>query len=353
MASTVRLLLAQNYLKGLAFTWVLSLASALGMRLRRRFGRGEAQAVLSVDNRIRLHSRVQQGRDGFLFHRDHDALDQLTGRIAFASRQIDVWIEAIRARAAWCDAHGAALRVLIIPEKHVVYAEHLPRLTRVAAVRPVTQLLEALPADLRAKVSYPVQALRAASLRRPTFQKTDTHWTSFGAFTAYRILADSLASEVPLETVKEGELTWKERSVVGDLGVRFERERGETIAIAEPVSTYRLVWQNHNFGRGAIHVFENERRDLPRCVLFRDSFSNALIPFLIRGFSRIVAVSSLSCHYDLLEQERPDVVLFAIIERFLATFGTGEEIELPKDATLASFADATGTALSDIPPPPD
>lgn len=352
MSSTYRWLLVQGYLSGVFVTRLLPIASAFALNLRKRFGKGEVQAFASFDSRIRLQHLVLVGRDGFLFHRDHDALDQLMGRITFGRRQIAVWIDALAARAAWCDAHGTRMRALIIPEKHVVYPDKLPRLVRVAADRPVAQLLGAVPPALAAKVLYPVDALRQASAREKTFQKTDTHWTSFGAFVAYRALVDSLESDLPLESVREDELTWKERPVVGDLGVRFDRERGETIAVAEPVTAYKLVYQNHNFGRGAIHVFENERRDLPRCVLFRDSFSNALIPFLMRGFSRIVAVSSLSCHYDLLEQERPDVVLFVVIERFLATFGTGDTIELPEDAARTPFATYTGTALSDIPAPP-
>ncbi len=353
MRSAVHRLLVQGYLGGLIFPRLLSAASTLMRRLERRFGRGEARAFISYDNRIRLQFMVLQGRDGFLFHRDHDALDQMAGRIAFVPRQVAVWVEALRARAAWCEANGAVMRVLVAPEKHVIYADKLPRLIRVADARPVAQLLEALPPDLDGKVLYPVEALRAASLRRPTFQKTDTHWTSFGAFTAYRALVDSFEPEYPLETAEEEELTWKERAVMGDLGVRFEREIGETVAVADPVAAYRLVWQNHNFGRGAIHVFENERRDLPRCVLFRDSFSNALIPFLMRGFSRIVAVSSMTCHYDLLDQERPDVVLFAVVERFLATFGNGRTIQLPRDAAHVPFEEETGTPLSTIPGPPD
>ncbi len=322
------------------------------MKLRTLRNDREVEAVAPFNSRIQFQHVPLKGRDDFLFHRDHDALDQLTAGLILRQRQIDVWIAALEGRLAWCDAHGSAMRFLIIPEKHVVYEHKLPRLVHVSPQRAAMQLLAAFGGELSARTFYPVEALRAASRIKPTFFKTDTHWNAYGAFIAYQALAASLEPEVALETVREGELVWKERPYVGDLGVRFNRERGETMVTAEPTVTYRLTFQNHKFSRGAVHVYENERRDLPTCVLFRDSFSNALIPYLMRGFSRLVAVSSLSCHYDLLDQEKPDVVLFVVIERFLATFGMGRTIELPEDEARQSFEAFSGTDLRAFAPPP-
>ena len=322
------------------------------MKLRTLRNDREAEAVAPFDSRIRFQHVPLKGRDGFLFHRDHDVLDQLTANLVLRRRQIDVWTTALKGRLAWCAGHGSVMRFLIIPEKHVVYDGKLPRLIRLSPQRAAMQLLAAVEGELSERTFYPVEALRAASQVKPTFFKTDTHWNAYGAFVAYQALMDSLRPEIALEAVAEGELVWKERPYVGDLGVRFSRERGETMITAEPTAAYKLGFQNHNFARGAVHVYENERRDLPSCVLFRDSFSNFLIPYLMRGFSRLVAVSSLSCHYDLLEQEKPDVVLFVVIERFIATFGMGRTIELPDDEARTSFESFSGTALGALLPPP-
>jgi hypothetical protein len=68
----------------------------------------------------------------------------------------------------------------------------------------------------------------------------------------------------------------------------------------------------------------------------------------MQSFSRLVAVSSLSCHYDLLESERPDVVIFAVVERFLASYGTGNVIELPQDEDGPSFEQYCGVSLEAV-----
>lgn len=329
---------------------VLPFAYSAAMRLRRWRGHEENKALAPFHSRIIFQHMPRTGRDGYLFHRDHDAMDQLSAAIMLRRREIDIWIAALRSRLDWCDRHQAAVRFLIIPEKHVVYEDKLPRFSRVSPRRPAMQLLGALQGSLREKVLYPLEALQAAGRTRPTYFKTDTHWNAHGAYVAYRELVASLRHEIELETVVEEDLQWKERRFVGDLGVRYARERGETRAALVPNPNHKLAFQNNNFGRGAIHVYENERRDLPTCVMFRDSFSNYLIPYLMHGFSNLVAVSSLSCHYDLLDQLKPDVVLFVSIERFLATFGRGETIELPEDAQRQSFQAFTGTPLDDVAP---
>ena len=329
---------------------VLPFAYGTAMRLRSIGRDEEIEALASFDSRILFQHMPRKGRDGYLFHRDHDALDQLSATIVLRRRQLETWVDALRSRLDWCDRHGAAMRFLVIPEKHVVYEDKLPPFARVSPRRPAMQLLGALQGGLREKALYPLEELKAAGRIQATYFKTDTHWNAHGAYVAYRALVESLRDEIAIETVAEEALQWKQRSFVGDLGVRFARERGETRAALVPSTDYKLVYQNHNFGRGAVHVYENKRRDLPTCVLFRDSFSNFLIPYLMHGFSSIVAVSSLSCHFDLLEQQNPDVVLFVSIERFLATFGRGQTIELPEDAQRQSFEAFSGTRLDEIKP---
>jgi alginate O-acetyltransferase complex protein AlgJ len=313
-----------------------------------RISTGELKAATPYRRRNVLHHDVIWGKSGFLFHRDHDALEQLRGPVVFRGRQIEVWNEALKLRNDWCLANSCKMRLLIIPEKHVVYDQFLPDWIRISDSRPSIQLMNSVDSAIKSKFVYPIDELREASRRGQTFLKTDTHWSSFGAFTAYQALIRSLQSEIRLEMPDEADIYWGEAPFVGDLGVRLEPEVGEQITNAIPPTKYALTYLNRIFDRGAVHVYASERADLPRCVIFRDSFSNALIPFLMQTFSRVVAVSSLSCLYDLLEHEKPDVVIFAVIERFLATFGKGEFIELPNDGGEVSFHALTGVSFDEI-----
>lgn len=318
------------------------------LRLKTKLTTSEVEALLPFDGRMWYQNLPIEGKDDVLFHRDHDAIEQFDGGIVFRERQLAVWTRALSARQAWCEAHGSQFRMLIVPEKHIVYADKLPAGMRISPRRPAIQLRDALDPELAAKVLYVSESLREARRRYDTFYKADTHWTGYGAFLGYRAIVDSLASDLKLEAVGEDELVFREHHFIGDIGVRFFPERGDLALLVEPPVPFRLVFKNGNFGRGAVHVYESERRDLPSCVLFRDSFANAMIPLLMRSFSRVVAVSSLTCHFDLLEQEKPDLVLFEIVERFIASFVLDRAIVLPEDDKAIPFAAVTGTELCEL-----
>ena len=52
-------------------------------------------------------------------------------------------------------------------------------------------------------------------------------------------------------------------------------------------------------------------------VIFRDSFTQGMIPFLAPAFSRCVFVWNPFVDYDLVSQENPVLVLNVMAERFL------------------------------------
>jgi len=52
-------------------------------------------------------------------------------------------------------------------------------------------------------------------------------------------------------------------------------------------------------------------------VVFRDSFASYFLPFLYERCSRVVVVNSKHFWYDLIEAERPDIVLMEIAERYV------------------------------------
>ena len=64
---------------------------------------------------------------------------------------------------------------------------------------------------------------------------------------------------------------------------------------------------------------EREDSQIPRAVVFRDSFSTALIPFLSEHFGRIVYLWQYDLDAEVIERERPDVVILQMTERALAS----------------------------------
>ena len=56
---------------------------------------------------------------------------------------------------------------------------------------------------------------------------------------------------------------------------------------------------------------------LPKVLVFRDSFSDALIPFLAEQFSRGLYMHAFAPDFDLVEEGQPDIVILEVAQRYL------------------------------------
>jgi hypothetical protein len=56
---------------------------------------------------------------------------------------------------------------------------------------------------------------------------------------------------------------------------------------------------------------------LPRVLVFRDCFTDELIPFLSENFNRTVYVDTHEFDLEIIKKEKPDIFIHQIIEKFL------------------------------------
>jgi hypothetical protein len=76
-------------------------------------------------------------------------------------------------------------------------------------------------------------------------------------------------------------------------------------------------------GECATVVMNQNRQDLPRAVIFRDSTSNYFVDLLGQHFSRSVFLCGEGLVFeDVIEREKPDIVLHIMAERFLQAYPT-------------------------------
>jgi hypothetical protein len=225
--------------------------------------------------------------------------------------------------------------VLVAPDKSTIYPEYLvPPMPQVAATR-LDQLVAGtantgiLFPDLR-----PALAL-AKSAEIPYF-RTDSHWTSQGAYVAANELLQALHPAFPhLDRLPAGTWTFdRSYSAGGDLmhmlDYPWDAHEPTPIAVrnfpdhirtlkSEPMPPLpsNLVWSRDIDGTIVI----TDRTDRPKLLVIGDSFAVALLPFLQQEFSQVAFVAyrdTSFSEYGFVERFRPDIVLFETAERFLA-----------------------------------
>ena len=229
-------------------------------------------------------------------------------------------------------AIGARHVFAVAPNTHSVYPENLPPGVVTAPHRPVHQLIEYLAEKKSpAHVLYPDRLL-AAHKSEQMFLRVDTHWTDRGAFLVYRSLIEPLAGEVPMRVLDRDDIFFTQRSITGDLGSKLDPPRSEVADVARVIrhASYS-AYDNCVDGTGSVIVAHCETAPATTCVLLGDSYSYALLRFLPETFRRLVFVQRPALPPDVLERERPDVVLSVMAERFLMRVPDDEQAVPQRD----------------------
>lgn len=299
--------------------------------------------VVAVDRAAR--DRVLQGREGWLFLQGdrNDALGQHSGRISFDDRQLADLRGLMSRRRETAAAHGATWLTAVVPDKEMVYAEFLPPEVALVDRRPIHDYLD-VAADAGAPAIYMLEEMRQAAAAGDVYMRTDTHWNYRGAFVAYLAICRELqALGIDLDLVQEEWVEWSEEPKQGDLGSKLYPQvvEGSNLIASIFPSFGHLVYDNQVRNHGRVLIHEQEDRSRPTCLVFGESFGPNLLFFLKESFRRVVFVHTSMLIPELIELERPDVVLSLPIERFL--------IQVPDDsdamAKLRETVDAKGGEL--------
>ncbi|MBW2272999.1 MAG: hypothetical protein JRG96_06990 [Deltaproteobacteria bacterium] len=272
--------------------------------------------------------RLVVGKEGWLFLADDAPIAQYRGIARFTRPELQRWRQVLLEWRDWLAERDIAFLVVFVPNKHTIYPEFMPdSLPRVSDESQLSQLTRFLADTSDLPVLDLRAVLEAAKGQARIYHKTDTHWNDVGAYAAYREILAALAE--PLPHLAPG----------APIPVRYEELDGPGMGLARMVGLDEVLGERYLFlhplrPRAAIEpeqraVYAERTRkqlpldmgtrdpSLPRALMIRDSFANALIPYLSESFERILYVWERSMDPQLVERERPDVVIFEIVERFI------------------------------------
>ena len=282
--------------------------------------------VPDVDTVAGSSATPLEGRDGWLFLDRADSQDVVglyTDEDALAATTIQLWVSALSRRREHFERNGIAYQTLVVPEAHVVYRDKLPDGVKLAERSPFQRLYDALDEETRAQCVYPLDELVAGRESDETYQSVDSLWTDWGAWLGYLASVEAVATTVPnVRVLDNDDLDWSVRSTFGTLGAIVTPPRSATMpagTVRDPASKVTITVVTE-LGEEFL-VLAQDAPDLPTAAVFRDSFMTAPATFFAESFRRVVFVSSAAntLFYDLLDWEKPDVVIHEIGERRLVT----------------------------------
>ncbi len=301
---------------------------------------GLRQTLVKWYNRLRVgwlqvspNDWVLVGKQGWLYQGGGVHIRDVRNAWPYGPGELAQWARVLSAKHDWLAARGIDYLFVIAPNKPVTYPEFLPAaINRVGAQSRAEQLVAYLATHTDVPVLDLSPVLQRAKSEMRTYHKTDTHWNAFGAYQGYRALIQHLQPRHPgirLLNLSADSFVVRDRSG-GDLAQNLamaEFLREPSIELKQPVANCAVT---EGIAADADDRIRNQsafstscREAGGRLLMFRDSYSLEMMPYLSESFAYVHYVPASPVVPAAIEErvakDRPDIVIEQRATRWLRT----------------------------------
>ena len=232
-------------------------------------------------------------------------------------------------RIMYMKSRGKNYYLFMPPSKQTVYPEYLPTKYYKNYKKENTmmrQLMTFLANDTIFKhhvvdpTSVLVNQLKNGSY--PLYCKNDMHWNAYGAFYGYNYFFKQISEQHPeMKPYEMRDFNIKEKEDnAGDLATQLllhniYKRKVYDFKLKKGVN-YSLEIIHGKYVYPLYHTV-NSNKKLPKALVFRDSFTQDLIPFLSLHFSDALYIWNQEFDIDMIEEKDPDYVIQEITELFI------------------------------------
>ncbi len=279
-------------------------------------------------------TNVYQGTDNWFYFGQSEMLLDFAGKEHLTEAQVEQWAAKYRQKKQWLEQHDMQYLLVISPDKESVYPEFvIDSWEKFQGKSRLQQLIEAYP-EINEKELLDLGSRLMKQKEEPLFYKSDTHWTPFGAYSAYLIIAEKIEQKFPSTSFKK-DFTFsklktrqcsRKENQCGDLTRMlldfepFEESFSKLLNYNKCSYNVPTDYPLTNLPEEIVRSSISSRCDQAelKAVIFRDSFFVALEPFFSENFKQVVYLWK---EYDqnnieeILTFFKPDIVIEEVLER--------------------------------------
>lgn len=262
-------------------------------------------------------TNVLLGKEGWMFLKDvsdSKSLSDYQGLTAYSAEETAAMAQALTALNDVLAAKGSRLLVLFAPAKEGVYSRYMPDSVPVVSRPTRVGALAGALGETGVPVLFPLEELEDAALERQVYYKYDTHWNEAGAWLAAQLTLEAL--DRPFAAAWPEMSADPEKAPLTDLANMCGSWAWCTDDVywaLDAVPAQCTLWEAG--GEIARYAGEGEGS----LLLARDSFGEALAPWLTQGFADTTVLHGNQMQVETLlewQPEVPDVVVLEVAERF-------------------------------------
>lgn len=268
---------------------------------------------------------VIKGNDGWLFYNskyksDADTLGDYQHTNRYNENELANIKNMMVDKEKFLKEKGIKMYVLIPPNKSQVYSEFMPsKYKRLEGSSKIEELIDYLRTNTDIPIIDPKQKLMDYKSKYQLYYKLDTHWNSLGAYIGYTELMKSMDKDFKYKDLNELEIVANPIQT-GDLANMINLS-GRVNDIQYTIPNFKNEITTTLVGQNETKEFRYTSTNLngKKLLCFRDSFSTSLIPYISKEFQESVYLWGVPYSKDIIEKEKPDVVVFESVER-IASF---------------------------------
>lgn len=279
---------------------------------------------VDIFNTDPLPQKVVTGKDGWMFlgNSSSDVIRESKGIVQFSNDQINNIKQNLLAQRDWLGEKGIVFIVAVVPNKHTVYGEYLP-IRRSSQKTKLNQLKEELS---QTDLNFVDLSEALDKKSEKLYYKTDSHWNHLGAFYGYLELINVIRQFYPdiqpleLNNFDRELKTFNQMDLSRLLDLHIPDEN-VTLTLKHPAASKipgeLEIPSTHDI---LSEPFENRlisQANSKKLILFGDSFRFTLIQYLSEHFGESIFLRGYSADKEIIDREKPDVVIIELVERHL------------------------------------
>lgn len=275
------------------------------------------------------------GKDDWLYFAD--TLNDYTGKSVFTQKEVSSIVKTLDLINETVEKNGGKLVFSVAPNKNTVYPEYMPYYY-IEADTPTNY--ELLGSALKDK-SYYLDVLPALQQSEEiTYHKRDSHWNNLGA----QIYFTAVMNHLGIECTDYSKITTsKEYSWRGDLDDMIFPKLNYLDEQIIYNKSFDFDYTSSFHSNDDINIKTFNQNGTGNLMMYRDSFTNALLPFFSDQFQKAEYTRVQPFRFNTLTLKKSDTFIIEMAERNLP--------ELLKSAPIMEApkrADSQGMTVSDL-----
>lgn len=248
------------------------------------------------------------GKEGWLFYQD--TKDDYLGQNVLSDSEIQTIAHNIKMMQNYVEEQGAQFLFFIAPNKNSLYGQFMPELEILSEQNNAKKLMAAMQKEgIHFIDFYDIFQKQEEIL----YHKLDSHWNNKGAALAHDVILQTLGIPDTFQWYVSPYRT--EKNHKGDLYEMLYpagKELDDNIIFETP---FQFVADREIHAPDDIQIDTTNEQKEHSLLMFRDSFGNALYPFLADSFGHSRFSRKKPYPLTMMQEVNADIVIIEIVER--------------------------------------